>query len=160
MSDEIEKPKKGFAGLNSMVSTVDVPEPIKITDPTSTINESGVARGSSLKFNVPLPKEEIPFWKKTWFKWLFGFVVLIIIVNLLNEKKYTPAISNYRSNTNVQPTPSYSSKPIQESPIVTSSNFEEQPPIGSGMALNSNQIRYCLSEKIRLESWQTKVNSY
>jgi hypothetical protein len=159
MSDEVDKPKKGFAGLNSMVSKVDVPEPQNITDYTTPVNEFTATRGSPLKFNLPQPTQEVPFWKKTWFKWLCGLVALAIIINVFNEKKEAPVNSKYISNTNIEPTSAYPYAPIQQSPIVTSSNFEEQPPVGSGLTLNSNQIRYCLSEKIRLESWQTKVNN-
>lgn len=35
---------------------------------------------------------------------------------------------------------------------------EEQPPVGSGLTLSAPQIRYCVSEKIRLEGWQSGVD--
>ena len=38
--------------------------------------------------------------------------------------------------------------------------FEEAPRVGNGLLLEDIQIRYCLSEEIRLGGWQLTVNSY
>ena len=37
---------------------------------------------------------------------------------------------------------------------------EERPSVGDGLVFNDNQIRYCLSQKRRLSSWNTTVDSY
>ena len=37
---------------------------------------------------------------------------------------------------------------------------EEKPPVGIDRVLTRNQIRYCLSEKIRLDSAEEKINNY
>ena len=37
---------------------------------------------------------------------------------------------------------------------------EEMPPTGRGLTLSRSQIRYCLSEKIRIAAWQREVNQY
>jgi len=45
-------------------------------------------------------------------------------------------------------------RPKMEIPV------EEVPQIGRGLLLNDSQIRYCLSQKVRLSGWQTSVDSY
>jgi hypothetical protein len=37
---------------------------------------------------------------------------------------------------------------------------EELPQVGRGRLFNDSQIRYCLSQKVRLSGWQTSVDSY
>ena len=37
---------------------------------------------------------------------------------------------------------------------------EEKPPVGTGLVLNSNQIRYCLFESVRLDTFKSHLNSY
>lgn len=37
---------------------------------------------------------------------------------------------------------------------------EEKPPAGTGLVLNSNQIRYCLFESVRLDTFKSHLNSY
>ena len=37
---------------------------------------------------------------------------------------------------------------------------EERPNIGDGLLFNDNQIRYCLSQKIRMAGWNSTVDSY
>ena len=44
---------------------------------------------------------------------------------------------------------------------VSSGNLqEEKPPVGSGISFNSNQIAYCVSEKIRIKGMRDIVNQY
>ena len=37
---------------------------------------------------------------------------------------------------------------------------EERPNVGDGLLFNDNQIRYCLSQKIRMAGWNSTVDSY
>lgn len=37
---------------------------------------------------------------------------------------------------------------------------EQRPPVGSSLVLNEGQIRYCLSEDIRLSAWSNGVNNF
>jgi hypothetical protein len=138
MTDESEKPKKGFAGLSSMVSVVEVPEHKEPSQQTAKVKEEPVEtqkRGSPLTFQVRAPEPEQPFWTKPWIKWALGIFVLILIFNAFDSSKST-------------------------SPKYSSSGYEEAPPVGNGLVLNSNQIRYCLSEKIRLDAWESVLNRY
>ena len=136
MSEELDKPKKGFAGLNSMVSVVDVPEPeAKAKAPNLPGAEAATKkRGTAFEINMPAPIADRPFWSKTWVKWCFGGFVLLIIIAIGSDKKEVTS-----PDTAV---------------------YEEQPPIGNGLTLTRNQIRYCLSQKIRLDAWETAVNTY
>ena len=37
---------------------------------------------------------------------------------------------------------------------------ETKPPVGSGLAFDRSQIRYCLSENIRMDAWEGQLNQY
>lgn len=146
MTEESDKPKKGFAGLKSMVSVVDVPEPqIKESAPTAD-DTTTARRGSPLEFHLPPTSSEPPFWKKPWFKWTAGIIILLIVIATFSDKK--------------EVSPGYSPSGNSGTTSTYTSSYEEMPPIGTGLTLTSDQIRYCLSEKIRIEGWETNVNTY
>jgi len=145
MTSESEKPKKGFAGLNDMVSVVDVPDLPKNASGQSDNKSASPERGTPLEFSLPAPAPEIPFWKKTWVKWSLGIFVLIVIVAAFNDNKDAKPSSLNTNNSN--PTSTYA-------PLL-----ELMPPAGTDLTLTNDQIRYCLSENIRLEAWETAVNS-
>jgi len=146
MTEESEKPKKGFAGLNSMVSVVDVPEPQKKESAPTAEETTTARRGSPLEFHLPAPTPEPPFWSKPWFKWTAGIIILLIVIAAFSDKNEVSP--SHVSSGNSGSTPTYAS------------SYEEMPPIGTGLTLTSDQIRYCLSEKIRIEGWETNVNTY
>lgn len=85
--------------------------------------------------------------------------------------------SDKKSSARSTPTPSYSAPsysapapaaaPAYTPPVyvpepvpIYATNDEEMPPVGSGLSLSRSQIRYCLSEKIRVTAWQGQVNEY
>lgn len=155
MSDDQNQGKKGFAGLNSMVSHVDVPEPppaVKVEQPTQP--DAGSPWGKAFEIDEGLIRPaEKKFWSQTWFKWTAGIsIVVLIIIAASNEDK--PANRSYSSTSSSNSQYTYTPTPAIES------SYEEMPPVGSGLVLGSNQIRYCLSQSIRLESWSTAVNTY
>ncbi len=146
--------KKGFAGLESMVSEIENTAPHKVSEisqqsePAREVipNEPKVFQG----------KPSSPRFSGKW--WVFGIAIVIIII----------AINNSGDKTNSRPSsytaapasaPTYSPTPAYVPPTYASTE-EEMPPVGSGMSFNRNQIRYCLSEKIRVEAWQNQVNNY
>ncbi|ADG14236.1 hypothetical protein BC1002_0128 [Paraburkholderia atlantica] len=55
------------------------------------------------------------------------------------------------------PSQDYSPAPTTES--ASASDEELVPPIGSGLTLDRSQIRYCMSQRIRLEAWQGQLNA-
>lgn len=143
MNEEKKDTKKGFAGLNSMTSKVDVSEPKQAESPDRVhqvqASEAKPKANSSKvdeSFFTSVPKTN--FWSQGWFKWIFGLGALALIINVINSENK----------------PSNSSRPTFETA------YEEIPAIGSGTVLSSNQIRYCLSEQIRLDSWGNGVNHY
>ncbi len=145
MTTESEKPKKGFAGLNNMVSVVDVPEPPSNASGLSENESTSPARGSPLEFSLPAAAPEVPFWKKTWFKWVLGIFILLIIIATFNDEKDNK--TSYSNTNNSNATSTYT-------PLL-----ELMPPVGTDITLTNDQIRYCLSENIRLGAWETAVNS-
>lgn len=153
-----DKGKKGFAGLDSMVSEVDraVPPPPDPDEPRSVArtevppNEprqvytgqsgSGSGSGSSGKW------------------WLIGIGLFMLIAWLGSSDKSSPS----RQASNAAPAPAATPYyPPAPSPAPSySSNEESAPPVGSGLTFDRSQIRYCLSEKIRMAAWQEQVNQY
>jgi len=49
---------------------------------------------------------------------------------------------------------------IPESATFTGGAQEEIPPVGDGLTLYPKQIKWCLSEKIRMSAWKDSVNNY
>lgn len=134
---------KGFAGLNSLVSDVEIAEqaarqPSEARQPTSaktvpqasTTEEAGRSqatsfyRGDASKTNGGKGKY-----------WLIGIALFFLYIWIADSGTKSPSIS-------------------------AASAEEEIPPIGSGRVFNNGQIRYCLSEKIRIEAWDGAVNAY
>jgi hypothetical protein len=65
------------------------------------------------------------------------------------------AIADQGNNSSTSPTePAATYTPAPEPPI------EARPPVGTDIVLSNAQIRYCLSEKIRLDGAQHAVNAY
>lgn len=83
-------------------------------------------------------------------KIIFGVIALCILVAIFsgNDNKS----SNSTGNNYTAP----------DSSTQTTSNtaVEQLPPIGSGNVLSRNEIRYCLSEKIRINKIQSIINYY
>ena len=70
---------------------------------------------------------------------------------------YTPPAPAYIA----PPAKNYSPPPAPERvSSETNSKVEERPPAGKGQRYEAAQIRYCLSEKIRMEGMKGLVNSY
>lgn len=168
MTEESGKPKRGFAGLSSMVSVVNVPEPTKPLEGEEIPQQTPPKRGAPLKFNAPPPTPEIPFWNKSRLKWAGVIFISLVVIGVLSGKKEAPS-PTYSSTPSYTPPPTYSQEPAYPTytpPAYTppttyeSSTSEDVPPIGTDHVLTESQLRYCLSQKIRLDGWETQVNSY
>lgn len=176
--------KKGFAGLESMVSEVEVP---KAPAPEPVRKEERAA-----------PKEPAPIQPQPAYRgnpssggsagkgWLLGIGVVVLILWALGSGKQTPAsapgteapVPEAAAPAPEAAAPAYAPEPAAPAPEAAdpapayvpapapapapayTSNDEEMPPVGSGLLLNTSQIRYCLSQKIRMSAWQSQVNSY
>jgi hypothetical protein len=143
----------GFAGLTSMASSVDaeiatpgktdageqVP-PVKSND----IDQSAVKHPTVHEiYQSPNQK---PAGISTTAKWLLSIGLLLGI-------PFVAAVMNNQPQ---------SSRPPQVSVNATApaSATEQVPPIGTKLSLGPAEIRYCLSEDIRLEAARLVVNAY
>lgn len=147
------KDKKGFAGLDSMVSEVDVPK--HVPEPAEPM------RAEPRPAYAAPPSPAGGSWK--WWAVGIGVVFLVIWAGGSSEKSTTtPSLNpSYTSPTYSDPAPGYVYVPLApESSPDSALNEEQMPPVGSGLSFNRAQIRYCLSEDIRISAWQEKINHY
>ena len=115
-------------------------------------------------------------------KWLLGIGAVIGVLWLLSSSpgnKSVPPI--YTSNPTVPPAPvqpqaSLQSsglqnatteelaarmlRPVPSKPQAPRRPIEDKPPVGTNYVLSISQIRYCLSDQIRLEAAKGVLNSY
>jgi len=108
----------------------------------------------------------------TGIKWLFGIGCVIVFFWVIGQlgtenKSSTPAPSPATSWTYTDSTstpPETSTPPVTPNkPKVRTSTTrpkEDKPPVGRNHILSYAQIRYCLSEKIRLDVMEGLVNTY
>lgn len=146
---------KGFAGFSNLVSDVTVePEPQK-TEATRTAEPNRETQ-------APVPKStttsayQAPVSTSTGGGkgWVWGIVGVVVVFGLIsaNSGSSKPAQSSSSNYSAPATTPAY------EPPAP--SNVEQMPPVGSGMTLSNNQIRYCVSEDIRVTVMKDLINSY
>lgn len=135
--------RKGFAGLEDMTSEVDVPEPVyRPAKPTPRVSTSPTPESNTTR-HEPFEVDESrlappkPKGMSSQMKWMIGIGIFIALAVLgsLNDKK---SAGDYSA------------------PAV----YEEMPTPGSGQLLSDNQIRYCLSQDIRLTGWGAAVDHY
>lgn len=155
---------KGFAAFSRLVSDVskDIESVAHMTPSTPTtqlgapITPSNSSKQSSLQSETPqnLSPTMSPARARGGLdmKLFWGVMICVVIAVVIGNsgKKeslpYTPTASN-------EPAPALIHDPIPPTK-------EGMPPIGVGLVLNQEQIRYCLSEDIRLEAAKGAVNNY
>ena len=135
--------RKGFAGLEEMTSEVNIPEPAYRPPKPAPRVSSPPTPASNTTHHQPFEVDESrlaqpkPKGMASQMKWMIGigiFIALVVIGNL-NDKKSSSSYS---------------------APAV----YEDMPSPSSGQVLADNQIRYCLSQDIRLSSWGASVDHY
>lgn len=169
--------KKGFGGFDELVSDVskevealapkaiprankptpelprEIPqasssEPIKSPSPVENTNSTNTPRGSS---------------GSDWIWWVIGsFFIIAIVINAgdKSDDKSSSTTTDQRTYVPDEAVPAAEvdiPDPAQE-PIAPE-GLEEIPPVGNGLVLSRNQIRYCLSEKVRLGVINDTLNS-
>ncbi len=90
------------------------------------------------------------------FLWFVVFIVVLIVWNQPDKKKTVTTYSNSNSSTNY-------SNPTAVSANKKSKNnrpYESKPSYGRNQVLSVSQIRYCRSEKIRLDAAESELDSY
>jgi hypothetical protein len=168
------KEAKGFSGLDSMLSDVDetiasIPEAkaSEITKRDSNIEVSERGDGSGKSANTTSGGFS------TSGKWLFGIIAVAILFGILNnnEKRKGEPVTIYKPAPAPTPAPSAALAPVQipsqraqvnanPSPAVPFVPDIEKPPVGTNLVLSEAQMRYCITEKIKVSAIQLLVNRY
>ena len=151
---------KGFAGLNSLVSDVEIDIPASTGPQASTVATraeatSDVESGSpSGQQDVPTsPAEELPRSERSsssgsGTRWAVGLALGIgAILLLANIDHKNGTSSDYPSPAPVVSAPSQDV--WQNSGL--ESLVEEMPPVGQNLVLSVPQVRWCVFEKARME---------
>lgn len=141
MTKETQQPK-GFAGLDDMASDIDIPEPIRrpvqsAPNPAPYSSPPVSSNYQAFEIDESLLNKGKPKGMSSQMKWGIGIgiVVVLAIIGNLNSKDTSGSYS-------------------------APANVEAMPPPGVSQVLADNQIRYCLSQDIRMDSWGSVVDHY
>jgi uncharacterized protein len=167
--------KRGFAGLDSMIS--DVASPV---EPSASTNTRQAEVPTSAEPSLDTTASQMAGAKSgnSHEKWgvaiavVIGLLAWLLISNKPSQSGATTAYEPTTSSTAAVPTTGETVAPSAAPPNGNalsvaqngtmpsySSNEEATPPVGTGQVLNRPQIRYCLSERIRMEAWQGQLNA-
>lgn len=163
--------KKGFAGLDSMVSDVEapaVPEPAKASPLPPPKREPAREEPAPTQpaYSAPASSGE---GSGKWWAIGIGIAVLFVWASGSDKKSSARTAPSAPSYSYSAPAPAARPAPyyppaapayVPEPAPASASDGEEMPPVGSGLSYNRAQIRYCLSEKIRISAWQEQVDQY
>ena len=148
--------KKGFAGLDSMVSDVDrTPPPAPVEQPRQSARAEAPAEEPRPVYTGE-PGAGSGSGSGKW--WLIGIGLVVFFTWIgSSDKPSQPRQASYAA-----PAPAPAAAPYNPPAAAPSysSNDERIPPVGTGLTFDRSQMRYCLSEKIRIAAWQEQVNQY
>lgn len=143
--------KKGFSGFDSLMSDVD-PDEVLQNIPASTTErqESATPAQTDEKPTIyqqknagnASPNKAKAFW------WIVGIIFVIWIIS----QEDSGTSSSSRSSSSGYSSSSYQSDSYADT--------ESMPPVGQNNILNRSQIRYCLSQEIRIDTIQNGLNNY
>lgn len=182
MTTNEKKSPKGFAGLDDLVSDVEVKppqltaplrptaqamQPTPYSPPPSSPPTQPRAEPTEPRQLPPKPSGLSAGW--VWTICIGGVIVLAnVFGGKSNSNTYTPPAPVYEppATTYTPPAPVYQATeptytppaPVYEPPSPVQS-FESQPMPGTDNVLNESEIRYCLSQKIRIQGWEPNVNT-
>ena len=156
---------KGFGGFSDLVSDVSKDlESARRTSPSAPINQSQPKENPSTATpQVSPPQASEAPGTGSGAKWFWGFaiglaVLIYFIISGRNESQpYVPR-ANYQPPASIPapaaraPAPAAAPVAQRAPPSVTNPLNEERPPVGDGIALSREQIRYCVSQKLRLDT--------
>ncbi len=147
---------KGFAGLDSLVSEVDVAQSTDLNSKSESpkVNETpslqqGEERGGS---ETPPPQDASDSSAKKWL-WVIAVFIVLAVIGLVSKGPKSPA-SSYTSSS-YSPAQGYS-----PTPAPVSRPEESKPPVGQDLIFSMSQIRYCLAEDIRMDGAKAALNNY
>lgn len=149
-------PAMGFAGLSSLATHLPL-EPVFDTPPKKPApDELAGARSTSEARTVANPS----FWTAGR-RWAAVAAGLIAVIGLANWPRDTTPYRASSSSTTYSASPAYvPTQPSYAPPAVPQDPYaESKPAIGTGQTLSRNEIRYCLSERIRVEAISDYVDT-
>lgn len=160
-----ERRGKGFAGLDSMVSDVseDIGRAAAVPVDSASIQTEAV---SPVVEGAERPSASIPANPPSAGSggagWIFGgifllFVMAAIIGSSGNKAPAPSSMSSWEPPPSALPAPAPA--PVVSTPAVAPSKGVEKPPVGTDRLLDSAQIRYCLTEKIRVQAIESVVSA-
>lgn len=169
--------KKGFGGFSDLVSDIskDVVAQKNKEQNQAPKNDSETKTGQNVPKEQPRQSttqmhQSSPSGKGGAPGWVWAIISILVIIGLANiseKKSEVPYTDNIQSNDpyvpdNVTSESAVADQPTQSSLAtdVDSSSDEDMPPIGTGISFTANQIRYCVSEDIRLGAIKEALDSY
>ena len=110
----------------------------------------------------PPPRPAKPGRSVSMDKWVIGGGVAFLAAAIwFGGSKRDEAPAAAAANVYAPPAlPTYAAPTPPAPPPVPIAPTESRPPVGTGMVLSDDQIRYCLSETIRIDTWQIAVDQY
>jgi hypothetical protein len=139
----------GFGGFEAYSDefAINIPEHEDSTEASQKTSSESEEKTNSAIYEAPA--------KRTKAGGIWWVIIIGVIGGLWlwGESDNKPRSSSYSSSSSYSgsKTSSYSEPSYSE---------ETLPPIGTNNVLNSSQIRYCLSEKIRMDAVETTINTY
>ena len=170
---------KGFGGFGDLVSDVskDIESATReSSNPTTpkfraTASSTSSTQHTTAQTEVPrvnkLPVSPQPPSGSSGAKWFWGIgIVMVVLISIGNSGKET--------STSYTPSPAYSQPPTYAPAAIPTTEpttppasayspalpREDKPPVGTNISLSRDQIRYCLSEDIRLGAMKNAINQY
>jgi peptidoglycan hydrolase-like protein with peptidoglycan-binding domain len=155
---------KGFAGLSSLVSDVDMRTPhVPKVEPVGP--EASAKQSAPETDSLQLSQQRQPYQEpvqpsspgSSGGKWLVGIVSVISVLWFIWQQGNSSTSRDYSSSALTE-TPNYSLPPAELQ--ASSRPQESMPPAGQDLVFSVAQIRYCLAEDIRLEGAKSAINNY
>lgn len=158
--EENARGSKGFAGLSTLVSEVDLVQPPRPRSEPDLPNQGGAdsSRRADGETSLPGGRSYQPSTPETsgssarkWL-WIVGVVAVISVIGLVSKERTSPASSYVPSPYNT----------AQDSPVPIQAlrPDESKPPVGQNLIFSMSQIRYCLAEDIRMDGAKAALNNY
>ena len=154
---------KGFAGLSSLVSDIDVPaqpEPVKNAPPTQAQATADTPSPPPRRPPTAPSTGSPPTSGSSAGKWILGIAAVIGFFWLVGQSNKGPSSASPTYSPSAETRAPYTDPSLVAQPQLPSRPSEETPPSGQGHSLSIPQIRYCVAEDIRLDGARGAVNNY
>lgn len=161
-----DKNEKGFAGLTSLASTVEIDKRIRKEVPSSTQkadkstgNTTATEKKEEYSYNDFSGKQNDTNSRKVGL-FIVAIIIILLVIGIQTNTKRKETITNYKKTPNYTDTQRYEipkTKP-KPKPIKEVMSYEI-PPVGTNRRLYMPQIRWCLREKSRLDILELGVTN-